>query len=128
MKRRFLCHPCLLHRVERRSFQTIFKELAVENKHAQFVALFELIAPFVTKQGSQQTQARECHLLKLRLGTNGFQHLNDVERWGWQTFSTFHQPLIPPSFTRGLVFSPTLLGFRAQARIIGELYKNATKQ
>ena len=32
---------------------SIFKELAVENKHAQFVALFEQIAPFVTKQGSQ---------------------------------------------------------------------------
>ena len=53
VKRRGLCHPCLLHREERRAFHTIFKELAVENKHAQFVDLFEQIAPFVTKQGSQ---------------------------------------------------------------------------
>ena len=51
-KRRVLCRPCLLRREERRAFHTIFKELAVENKHAQFVALVEQIASFVTKQGS----------------------------------------------------------------------------
>ena len=39
VKRRVLCRRCLLRREERRAFQTIFKELAVEDKHAQFVAL-----------------------------------------------------------------------------------------
>ena len=35
---------------ERRAFHTIFKELAVEDKHSQFVALVEqIISPFVTK-------------------------------------------------------------------------------
>ena len=49
----------LLRREERRAFHTIFKELAFENKHAQFVARVEQIALFVTKQGSPKTQARD---------------------------------------------------------------------
>ena len=42
----------LLRREERRAFHTIFKELAFENKHAQFVARGEKNILFITKQGS----------------------------------------------------------------------------
>ena len=53
----------LLRREERRTFHTIFKELAFENKHAQFVARVEQISKYEIPRPALYLRARDSETL-----------------------------------------------------------------